>query len=200
VSDKPSYLGLLNAIALGESEAECYLNAWASTTADEGVRQVISTVALREGEHGKAFAKRLCELGFSVLPRPKSDSVDRMAIASSRQLSDKEKFERLGLAPRASQSGDDVFSHMFDDTTIDIQTGALLGRYIAEERDSGRMLRSCYAQLCARENGDGGGGGRADGELSAQLSRIERLLEQLLAAQARVGDTNSTSKPSRSSR
>ena len=28
MSDKPSYLGLLNAISVGESEAHCYLNAW----------------------------------------------------------------------------------------------------------------------------------------------------------------------------
>ena len=78
MSDKPSYLGLLNAIANGESQAECYLNVWAGTTPDDGVRQVISTVALREGEHGKAFAKRLCELGYTVLPRedPKFDEQD----------------------------------------------------------------------------------------------------------------------------
>jgi hypothetical protein len=36
---------------------------------------------------------------------------------------------------------------MFEDTTIDIQTGALLGRYIAEERDSGRRLRACHQAL-----------------------------------------------------
>ena len=29
---------------------------------------------------------------------------------------------------------------MFNDATIDIQTGALLGRYISEERDSTRMF------------------------------------------------------------
>ena len=36
---------------------------------------------------------------------------------------------------------------MFNDTTIDITTGQLLGRYIAEERDSGRKLRECYGLL-----------------------------------------------------
>ena len=57
---------------------------------------------------------------------------------------------------------------MFDDKSIDIQTGALLGRYIAEERDSGRLLTSCYRQLCAAENGSSVTNG--DGaDLSAQL-------------------------------
>jgi hypothetical protein len=41
---------------------------------------------------------------------------------------------------------------MFNDTNIDIQTGQLLGRYIAEERDSGRQLRQCYNLL--KEAGD----------------------------------------------
>src|SRR3954468_24219285 len=95
MSDKPSYLGLLNAIAIAEGEAECYLNAWASTTDDDGVRQVLTTVAIREGEHAKAFTKRLCELGYSVLPKERSSVDEKMAIASSRELSDREKFDRL---------------------------------------------------------------------------------------------------------
>jgi len=178
MSDKPSYLGLLNAIALGESEAECYLSEWAATTENDAVRRVISTVALREGEHGKAFAKRLCELGYGVLPRDNGGAIERTEIARSCTLSDKEKFERLGLAPKGDGSGPDIFSRMFDDTTIDIQTGALLGRYIAEERDSGRMLRACYQQLCASGHSNDGD---STGELSEQLGRIERLLEQLVA-------------------
>ena len=63
------------------------------------------------------------------------------------------------------------------DSSIDIQTGALLGRYIAEERDSGRLFQACYAQLCAEEADTSGAGG-ADG---AALARIEKLLEQVVA-------------------
>ena len=36
----------------------------------------------------------------------------------------------------------DQFARFFEDTTIDPQTGELLGRYIAEERDTGRRPRS----------------------------------------------------------
>ena len=180
MSEKPSYLGLLNAVSNAESQAECYLNAWAAVTPDDGVRQVISTVALREGEHGKAFAKRLCELGYTLLPRedPKFDA--KMDIASSTTLTDREKFEKLGLSRDVDPSEPDVFSRFFDDKSIDIQTGALLGRYIAEERDSGRLLRGCYDQLCAAENGHSSSRS-ANGDLGAQLSRIEDLLEKLVA-------------------
>jgi len=184
MSEKPSYLGLLNAISLGESEAECYLNAWAEATHDDGVRKVIATVALREGEHGKAFAKRVCELGYAVLPRDNSQAAAKMAIASSRDLTDREKFEKLDLASIQDSSNDDVFTRMFADKNIDIQTGALLGRYIAEERDSGRMLRACYAQLCAQENGNGQSSVGVDGRVADSLTRIECLLEQLVARQS----------------
>jgi hypothetical protein len=182
MSDKPSYLGLLNAISVAESEAECYLQAWADVTPSPEVRQVISTVALREGEHGKAFAKRICELGYSVLPRPSADGAEKMAIASSRDLTDREKFEKLDLGREDDPDAEDIFSRMFRDKTIDIQTGALLGRYIAEERDSGRMLRGCYAELCAVENG---GSASAGSQLAAQLCRIEELLEKLVAKSGR---------------
>ena len=97
MSEKPSYLGLLNAVSNAESQAECYLNAWAGVTPDDGVRHVISSVAIREGEHGKAFAKRLCELGYTLLPREDPKFDDKMEIASSTSLTDREKFEKLGL-------------------------------------------------------------------------------------------------------
>jgi hypothetical protein len=184
MSDKPSYLGLLNAISLGESEAECYLNAWAAVTTDPGVRKVVSTVALREGEHGKAFAKRMCELGYEVLPREGGDASDKMAIAASTTLSDREKFERLGLGKPVRNTGeDDVFSRMFRDTTIDIPTGTLLGRYVSEERDSGRMLAGCYSELCAQANGSLGGApvsASVAAGLEARLGRIEEQLECLM--------------------
>jgi hypothetical protein len=151
MSDKPSYLGLLNAIAVAEGNAECYLDAWASATSRDDVRQVISTIALREGEHSKAFAKRMCELGFEVMAKPAPDLAEKMAVASSTELSDREKFERLDLISTPDTDRPDIFSAMFADSTIDIQTGALLGRYIAEERDSGRMFAACYGQLCADE-------------------------------------------------
>ena len=45
----------------------------------------------------------------------------------------------MGLFKTPDRPGDpDIFSGFFTDSTIDIQTGALLGRYICEERDTGR--------------------------------------------------------------
>jgi Mn-containing catalase len=66
MSDKPSYLGLLNAIAVGEARAHAYLTEWASITPDPDVRRVLLTVPAREGEHGMTFAKRINELGYEV--------------------------------------------------------------------------------------------------------------------------------------
>ena len=145
MSDKPSYLGLLNAISIGESEAHCYLNAWIEATPNPDVKAVLTTVCHREGEHGLAFAKRIDELGFSLMPKNNPKLAEQMEIAASNR-SDLEKFEALGLG-RQSEDGPDIFAGMFNDTTIDITTGQLLGRYIAEERDSGRQLRQCYNLL-----------------------------------------------------
>ena len=173
MTEKPSYLGLLSRIANAETDAECYLNAWAASTPRDDVRQIIATVALREGEHGKAFAKRICELGYAMEPAAESKVAERLPITSSTTLSDREKFEKLGFGQPTDQSKPDQFVAMFNDPTIDIQTGALLGRYISEERDSTRMFQACYQQLCAEGNGAVGNG---DG-----LARVESLLEQLLA-------------------
>ena len=147
---KPSYLGLLNAIALAESRAYAYLTAWMAVTPSPDVRGVLATVAAREGEHGMAFAKRLNELGYSVLDRPDPNQKKKMAVAKSSRT-DLEKMEALALDALDTGAEPDIFDRFFTDHTIDIQTGALLGRYICEERDSGRLLRSCYQQLKAAE-------------------------------------------------
>ncbi len=151
MSNKPTYLGLLNAIAVGELGGEASFTAWAAATPNDDVRGVLQTVALREAEHARSFAKRIDELGYSV--RPKDDPVlpRRIATAKSKRLTDRQKFEKLGFAPR--REGPDIFSRFFDDMTIDIRTGELLGRYLSEERDTGRRLAACYDALVAVENG-----------------------------------------------
>jgi len=148
---KPSYLGLLNAVAVGELGGERLFKAWAGATRDPAVRALCETVALREAEHARSFAKRIDELGFTVRRRDDPELPDRVAMAKSKKLSDVEKFERLGFAHAPRDR--DIFSRFFDDMTIDIQTGELLGRYISEERDTGRRLRACYATL-TDESGD----------------------------------------------
>jgi rubrerythrin len=154
MSDKPTYLGLLNAVAVGEAAAERYLHAWAETTERADVAGVLRTVALREGEHAKAFEKRIDELGYRLRPGEPDDT--KVEIASSTDLSDREKFEQL-LDDLEIDISDrpDVFTRFFDDKSIDIGTGALLGRYIAEERDSARLLRTCYRALRDAEQNTG---------------------------------------------
>ena len=184
MTEKPSYLGLLNAISLGESEAECYLNCWAATTPRDDVRAVLQTVAIREGEHGKAFAKRINELGFGLIPKEKSDLDEKMAIVTSTELSDCEKFAKLklGASPKPGQA--DFFVKFFEDTTMDIQTTALMGRYVGEERDSGRLLAACRCALEAETgNSTSAPQTQALEGLAGQLGRIETLLEKLVSAQ-----------------
>jgi hypothetical protein len=85
------------------------------------------------------------------------------------EKSDLEKFTSLGLAGDSSGKGGDPFMKFFDDTTIDIQTGELLGRYIAEERDSGRRLKACYEALRENANSEDAAVAVANGELAEDL-------------------------------
>jgi len=183
MSEKPSYLGLLNAIAVGESQAHCYLSAWIDKTKNPAVKATLSAVAAREGEHGMSFAKRINELGYSVR---RNDAEDvgfqkRLAIAGS-DRTDLEKMEKLGLGRLDTGDKPDIFDGMFNDHSIDIATGTLLGRYIAEERDTGRMLKHCYEQLKSR-----GETSRADD--GDRLSALEAKLDAVCNA---IGELQST--------
>jgi len=148
MSDKPSYLGLLNAIAVNEARAHQYLQVWIDKTTDPEVQAVLRTVAWREGEHGMSFAKRVNELGFELRDRDDLDLADRLAVAGS-DRSDLEKMEYFGQDRLDDVLG--ALDKIFKDNTIDIRTGEMLGRYVAEEFDTARRLRCCYEQLKARQ-------------------------------------------------
>jgi hypothetical protein len=195
VSDKPTYLGLLNAIAVNEARAHQYLQVWIDTTTDPEVEAVLRTVAWREGEHGMSFAKRVNELGYQLRDRDDLDLADRLAVAGS-DRSDLEKMEYFGQDRLDEVLG--AFDSIFSDHSIDIQTGALLGRYVAEEFDTARLLRCCYDQLKAREGDTGAAGaaarssthGATSGELAALNDKVDALcraveeLRQIVCAQS----------------
>lgn len=147
---KPTYIGLLNAIAIGETSAEGYLLAWADTTKDKRLATTLRFVAMREGEHGKAFAKRMLELGFEVRWPESTDRADQAMAMATSDKSDIIKFRAFKLHRAPGKT--DVFDAMFTDKNIDPVTGGLLGRYIAEERDSGRRLAAEYDRLIAKQS------------------------------------------------
>lgn len=173
MSDKPTYLGLLNAIAVGEGRGCALLNAWADATRDESLAGLLRMVAIREQEHAAAFTKRLCELGYSVREAPRGDLDAKLELARSTQ-SDRHKFEAI-LDYGRELPKTDALSELFKDTSIDIQTGALLGRFIAEERDTERKLRAAYATAGQPQTED------ALGEIATRLARLTATIEELKA-------------------
>jgi hypothetical protein len=61
-------------------------------------------------------------------------------------------MEALGIGQGAdAEDKPDVFHDFFKDQSIDVQTGEMLGRYVAEERESGRLPRDCYQ--CVSDRG-----------------------------------------------
>jgi rubrerythrin len=133
---KPSYLGLLNAISNGETQAGRYFSAWLKVTRDPEARPVVQLVAIREAEHGLAFEKRIVELGYSLMEKPNPEADRKQAYLSDPKKCDLDKLLFLGYGKKR----EDPFGKLFDDHTIDPQTGALMGRYLAEERDTIRRL------------------------------------------------------------
>jgi hypothetical protein len=205
MSDAPTYLGLLNAIALAESRAHCYFEAWIAVTPNPAVKEVLQTVSWREGEHGMAFAKRINELGYQLREKDDERSDKAMAVASS-DMRDIDKFREL----RLHRIGDEVlgfFDNVFADHTIDVQTGMLLGRYVAEEHDSARLLRQCYEALVAGERGaDDEGPDTFDDRLDLLTGQVESLcravdeLRQIVCAQASPGGNGRSEPASKRSR
>jgi rubrerythrin len=199
---EPSYLDMLNSIYMGEQRGYEYLSAWADVTPDPEVRAVLRTISLREGEHASAFAKRINELGYEAHDDGPSDEFHRKYAIVTSDRPDLEKMDTLGYnfsePPKPSDEGDRLVG-LLRDPSIDIRTGELLGRFIAEERDTGRLFRSCYDSLCARASARAStrAGGPAsssdrlagiDAKVDAVCRSIEEL-RQIVCAQTMTADT-----------
>ena len=81
------------------------------SVSDEDVAATLRFVAMREGEHGKAFEKRVMELG-GCIEMPKDAAAKQIKLVQS-SMSDKEKMEKLGLnrKPKGNDE-DDLFDKL----------------------------------------------------------------------------------------
>ncbi len=171
---EPTYLPLLNSIAVNECKGQKLLDAWASTTKDQSLAQALRFVAIREGEHAMAFTKRMCELGHAVNEDTAYQvfkDFDGLVACVKSSISDAQKIAQLQGGNRTEER-EDPFRGFFNDTTIDPQTGELLGRYIAEERDSGRRLKAEYDRVCGMASS-------ATSELSELRACVDELRREV---------------------
>jgi ferritin len=187
-TEKPSYLGLLNAISLGESAAGVALEAWAKATPNEDLACVLRLVAARETSHGEVFCRRLCELGYSLREKADPRAAEQLARLADPNISDLDKI------PRRREEATDPFAEIrrrMAEGDFDPMTVNLMNWYIAEEKDSERRLREAYDAVR-----DGGGrkastrqpdGPSADAEaimacMTAGFARLEKAMEKLAKA------------------
>jgi hypothetical protein len=188
--EKPSYLGLLNAISLGESAAGVYLEAWANVTPNADLACTLRLVAARERSHGDVFCRRIAELGYTLRPKANPRDAEQLAKLANPNISDLEKI------PAAREEESDPFGEIrrrISEGEFDPMTANLMNWYIAEEKDSGRRLREAYD--CVREMGGKASktrattldGPSADAEammacMTAGFARLEKAMEKLIKA------------------
>ena len=190
-TEKPPYLGLLNAISLAESEAGVYLEAWANATDDEELASTLRFVAARETSHGELFCRRLCELGYDLRQKPNPKAATRLARYANPKVSDCEK-----VGPEREEG--DTFADIrqgIASGVYDTMTCNMLQWYINEEADSGQRLREAYAKVRAKagmtpakkSNGHAAefdAGPSADAQaimacMTAGFAKLEKTLEKL---------------------
>jgi hypothetical protein len=147
---RPAYLGLLNAISLGERNAGVYLKAWADLTPDPELKRVLALVAARESTHGEVFRQRIERLGFSVRDKDDPGLRDRLEVYGDPARSDVEKIRAFPRDRQLEERIDAIFAtidaHVADES-VDALTRDTLRWYVHEERDSRDLLRAAYARV-----------------------------------------------------
>ena len=144
MDNRPTFIPLLNSVSRAETAAGEAFTEWAQSTTDKRLAKTLRLVAMRESEHGIAFAKRMLEFGCEVYDDGLDFTAELRKIVGSKR-SDLSKMKALGFNKLGS--GPDIFDNFFRDKMLDPTTGALLGRYICEERDTGRLLKAEHDRL-----------------------------------------------------
>jgi hypothetical protein len=169
-TEKPDYLGQLNAISLAESEAGVYLEAWANATSDDDLACTLRLVAAREASHGETFCRRISELGFSLMAKPDPKAAARLAKYANPRISDLEKIGPDRQEPEITDFFADA-ERKIAEGYYDEMTCNMMQWYINEEKDSGRRLREAYA--CVREKAGMGGRVKAKANGHANGSEVQ---------------------------
>jgi hypothetical protein len=201
-AEKPSYLGLLNAISLAETEAGHYLTAWANATDDEELACTLRLVAARETSHGELLCRRLSELGYDLRQKADPKAAARLARYANPKISDCEK-----VGPEREEAGDPfgAIREGIAAGAYDAMTCNMLQWYINEEADSGARLREVYAKVRAKAGIAASPGRKSNGQfapaaqaeegpsadaqaimacMTAGFSKLEKTLEKLAKARA----------------
>jgi rubrerythrin len=154
MATKPTFISSLNAIANGERGGHQLFRSWSDATKDKTLKKTLDIVAVREMEHSWAFEKRLNELGFDLQPAESSAALKKLQRMMKSKSNDVEKFAAFGIGAKpAAGAGDDQpdgLLQLLADKSIDPQTGELIGRFICEERDSGKLLTGAYQAMQRR--------------------------------------------------
>lgn len=155
MAKKPSYIGLLNTIANAERGGYELFKAWSGSTKDQELQVTLDMVAVREMEHSWAFEKRLNELGFALQSASTNKQLNKQVRFLKSSASDEDKFASLGVgaekAKGSTSEDSDGLLQILADKSIDPQTGALMGRFISEERDSGRQLIKAHKAMLRKK-------------------------------------------------
>lgn len=191
-TEKPAYLGLLNAISLAESAAGVYLEAWANATTDEDLAATLRLVAARETSHGDVFCRRISELGYELRQKPDPKAAQRLARYANPKVPD---LEKIGPDREEADPFGEIRAAMAEGA-YDAMTCNLLQWYIAEEEDSGKRLRHAYGKVREKaavqggKKANGGTPARTEGDvgseaqaimdcMTAGFARLEKSLEKL---------------------
>ncbi len=143
----PAWLGTLNAVIGAESCGREAFAAWAGLTPDVELREVLEVIAGKEREHAFSFARQVRRLGFEPQPLEIPGMQDFRELLGSQEKSD---VEKLAFFCPADRDEPFAIAELPNNPDYDDDTRALMTRFVAEERDTFRLLREELERLDER--------------------------------------------------
>jgi hypothetical protein len=148
-NEREAIIAFVDRARVAESNAGVAFNNWANVCKTDCIRSGLRMISERESYHGRAFERRLRDLGVECRATLSDESRKFAETVSDQSLSDNEKllrFNALVPDPEAAVKPIREFADMLKD---DLETKEMLKLFYEDELSSTKWLQYACAALNA---------------------------------------------------
>jgi len=153
-SEREAVMRFLETVSPAETNGGEAIRKWLEVCTTECIRGGLQMVAEREAYHGRAFERRLKELGGTFVNKPTEEHTKSLAYLGNASVSDLEKLQR---GAKRFPNPDETIRPLFEFAELlkeDLQTKEMVNLFAQDELSTLKWQNALCEKLSAMQHGD----------------------------------------------
>jgi len=153
-SEREAVMRFLETVSPAETNGGEAIRKWLEVCTTECIRGGLQMVAEREAYHGRAFERRLKELGGTFVNKPPEEYTKSLAYLGNASVSDLEKLQR---GAKRFPNPDETIRPLFEFAELlkeDLQTKEMVNLFAQDELSTLKWQNALCEKLSAMQHGD----------------------------------------------